>query len=100
MKCIEAHLKTSLHNNLSYPGKAGAGAFKALLKSSSTSSSSGGGSQEGMSMMDVVAQAKAGAVKAVDLEDTLVMETKLKIIEILQVWVGQWGIYAKKINGN
>ena len=56
--------------------------------SQASGASSGGGGGETMSLVDAVKQAKAGAVvksTTADPEDGLVMETKLKIIEILQV---------------
>ena len=55
--------------------------FKNLLSSSAQGSA--GGSQEGMSLAEAVTQAQTS--KLSDQEDGLVMETKLKIIEILQV---------------
>ena len=58
------------------------------VSQASGSSGGGGGGGETMSLVDAVKQAKAGAAvktTAADPEDGLVMETKLKIIEILQV---------------
>ena len=60
------------------------------VSQASGSSGGGGGGGETMSLVDAVKQAKAGAAvktTAADPEDGLVMETKLKIIEILQVHV-------------
>ena len=58
-------------------GKSGAGS------AAGSDGGSGGAGGKPVSMAEVVKQARAG--KASDPEDGLVMETKLKIIEILQV---------------
>ena len=62
--------------------------MKSVSQASGSSGGGGGGGGETMSLVDAVKQAKAGAAvktTAADPEDGLVMETKLKIIEILQV---------------
>ena len=64
--------------------------MKSVSQASGSSGGGGGGGGETMSLVDAVKQAKAGAAvktTAADPEDGLVMETKLKIIEILQVHV-------------
>ena len=57
------------------------------------------GTQKTVTMADVVKQATSGNKPAPESEDGLVMETKLKIIEILQVTLLQHFDFACSVFG-
>jgi hypothetical protein len=81
------HLLSLTTQSLPPGGKSAGGKQAAAAAAGSVAGSEGGGAAgaggKPVSMAEVVKQARAG--KSTEAEDGLVMETKLKIIEILQV---------------